>query len=928
MTSSSSTPEFRAKLTLDPSDYNIDFDKAEARAEAYSKRLADIAAQSSTSLSSTAAQFQKNTGTGLAAVAQGTMAAANASRFTRQELLALNYTASDVAASLASGMSPLTILLQQGPQVRDAFGGLPNVFSKVAGALGPIGAAAAAIAATVGVLGTAYYKGTQEQDRFNRSMVLTGNYAGMTNDRLGSLARAAAERTASTIGSSREMVAELAATGRIGGAVIDSFTATALRYEKVSDKTRKEVISSFVDMASGPTKWAEEANKSMHFVSNAQLQYIARLEEQGQTEKAQLEVSRLLYDHLGGDAVQNLGLLERAARSTASGLSSLWDSMLSIGREDTFGEKVARLEAAIKKNRELAAEARSGATPAFGNMRAQDFDARADQQQTELARTRELQWRELASANDRAARLRLEERAIVAQKAVDALNDQVKGQTLLNKKIEEYRGHIAALRANGDATPSTAEQEAAIAKLREQYNPKAGQAESRLASAVRERLEAYGQERAQLTQQIEQYAKYGRAIDATTRTVLDFDLAQGKLKGTSAAQAARLRREADEIDAQKIALAATQEAERIDRRIEKIGAASAAQAMNNRESRIAQELAAIDEKKIPVGTALYEQKAAAIRKEVNADEDLRLARRLRQQSTSVDEDIARLDQETASLMQNALQRQIAVYAIKLEAEARKELLNSPDKAAEIDAAKAADLERYTAAATRNFEAQRSGMTGLQQAIARYRDDVGNVAGSTRSLVEKTFGGIEDSLVSMATTGKANGKELVNSLLAEFVRLNAVRPLLASLVGGMAGAGGGGSLLAGLVGSMIGGSGLSGMFGTSGTASLASSMGGDSLNNFLALSNNFAGARAAGGDVEPGRRYLVGEYGPEPFVPRVAGTILPARALAAQGGPQVVLNQTIHVAAGATRNEVVQAGKVVKAETLAEVQRLLRKGVIG
>ena len=41
-----------------------------------------------------------------------------------------------------------------------------------------------------------------------------------------------------------------------------------------------------------------------------------------------------------------------------------------------------------------------------------------------------------------------------------------------------------------------------------------------------------------------------------------------------------------------------------------------------------------------------------------------------------------------------------------------------------------------------------------------------------------------------------------------------------------------------------------------------------------LAGAFGGARALGGPVEPGRAYLVGERGPELFVPRVAGAIAP------------------------------------------------------
>lgn len=46
---------------------------------------------------------------------------------------------------------------------------------------------------------------------------------------------------------------------------------------------------------------------------------------------------------------------------------------------------------------------------------------------------------------------------------------------------------------------------------------------------------------------------------------------------------------------------------------------------------------------------------------------------------------------------------------------------------------------------------------------------------------------------------------------------------------------------------------------------------------------FGGARAGGGDVSNGRAYLVGEEGPEMFVPRTAGTVIPADRTAAMRG---------------------------------------------
>lgn len=50
---------------------------------------------------------------------------------------------------------------------------------------------------------------------------------------------------------------------------------------------------------------------------------------------------------------------------------------------------------------------------------------------------------------------------------------------------------------------------------------------------------------------------------------------------------------------------------------------------------------------------------------------------------------------------------------------------------------------------------------------------------------------------------------------------------------------------------------------------------------------FGGARAMGGPVSPGRWYMVGENGPESFVPSVPGTIVPNNALRGAGGGVVI-----------------------------------------
>lgn len=58
-----------------------------------------------------------------------------------------------------------------------------------------------------------------------------------------------------------------------------------------------------------------------------------------------------------------------------------------------------------------------------------------------------------------------------------------------------------------------------------------------------------------------------------------------------------------------------------------------------------------------------------------------------------------------------------------------------------------------------------------------------------------------------------------------------------------------------------------------------------------FSGMFGGGRAGGGDTIGGRAYLVGEQGPELFVPRTAGTVLNSDQLAMAGGPRMSFHQT-------------------------------------
>ena len=109
--------------------------------------------------------------------------------------------------------------------------------------------------------------------------------------------------------------------------------------------------------------------------------------------------------------------------------------------------------------------------------------------------------------------------------------------------------------------------------------------------------------------------------------------------------------------------------------------------------------------------------------------------------------------------------------------------------------------------------------------------------------------------------------------------------------------------------------------TAGGAAAGGSSGGDAWGMVGSLiSAYFGGFFAEGGSPPVGKVSVVGERGPELFVPQSAGTIIPNKAL---GGQSVVINQQISIGEGVSANGVMSAMQASKEMAKAEVMQILR-----
>ncbi|MGV2895053.1 phage tail tape measure protein [Achromobacter sp. AGC78] len=258
----------------------------------------------------------------------------------------------DMVVSVHAGQNLGTVILQQGGQLKDLFGGiLPALKALGSTLLGMITPFTLLAGATV-AFGFAAYQGGEDAKRLNRTIQLTGNYAGVTADKIKSMAVAAAGDGGSRR-QAQQAVESLVATGQISSDTVQKMSATMVAFQKVSGTAMDEVSKDFAKLPEGVTKWAEEHNRSLNFMTLAQWDYIRTLEESGNREAAMRETSQALHDYLGTEAPQKLGLLERAWREVKGAVDGAWESMKRVGQEqdpltariNTLRENVARMTA-------------------------------------------------------------------------------------------------------------------------------------------------------------------------------------------------------------------------------------------------------------------------------------------------------------------------------------------------------------------------------------------------------------------------------------------------------------------------------------------------------------------------------------------------------------------------------------------------------
>lgn len=288
----------------------------------------------------------------------------------------------DIAVSLAGGMPLFTIFMQQGTQISESFGGWGNLFEiikqrilgagdaadessdslsenanslsenaenaqKFTGLLNPMTIGIGAIIAVVGTLTYAWYKGTQEQQEFNKSLVLTGNVVGKTTDQLADMAKEVADSTGNSTAVAAEALNRVVSGGEIAAESMQSVTEAVVAMNDATGDAIDGLVADFERIAQDPVAAITTLNDKYHFLTLATYNQIKALQEEGnQQEAARIatETYSATMKQRADQISENLGTLQKAWKGVGDTAKDVWDAMLDIGREKSIDQKMSEAQ--------------------------------------------------------------------------------------------------------------------------------------------------------------------------------------------------------------------------------------------------------------------------------------------------------------------------------------------------------------------------------------------------------------------------------------------------------------------------------------------------------------------------------------------------------------------------------------------------------
>ncbi|EKC7897231.1 phage tail tape measure protein [Pseudomonas aeruginosa] len=641
----------------------------------------------------------------------------------------------DIVVGLSSGQAPLTVLLQQGGQLKDMFGGIGPAARAVGGYIAGLVNPYTIAAAAAGVLALAFYQGSVESSRLTNALVKNGNAAGTTAGQLSVFAQQVGAGNA-TVAQAASALTQLAGAGNQLTILYPKIAAAAISWSKVTDQSVEEVVDSFNDLAKNPVDAVKKLDDQLNFLTASQYANIQSLQEQGRTMDAARLATEAYANALASRSTemeQNLGVVEKAWNGLKSAAKSAWDAMLDIGRTESPEQQLQKVYKQIENAQKGIGR---GGRAAFGlGISQPSLDAlykRAADLQAKIAADGA---KNLEQATNNAIQA-------AGKKGIDLINSTYKSSLTQIQRLQQEmdaldKGRLAAQKAGA----LSAEEEAKFAKGRKNIEQQIADIKEREAkkSAPKARGQNVGVREADNTASrlLAQYDPAGQAVRTLTKeeTQLQLALSRGKITREEYSKA--------------LAQASLNYAAAI-KGAQGLTAAEQYQAQLERQLLLQREQYAAQAAAVGMGGLEAERYQQRIQLEQQSND------RVLQLQTE-------LAQATTEKQRQELQAQIDLEREYLpkRIQAQKDGYQQMDKA------------------------RQDWLAGAASGARTWFEQIDDTASQTRSAMMRGLDGLNDELHTFVTTGKASFRSLTTSVLSDLARI-AQNKFITSLISSMSG----------------------------------------------------------------------------------------------------------------------------------------------
>ncbi len=784
----------------------------------------------------------------------------------------------DIFTSLQGGMPFFTVLVQQGGQIKDSFGGvepaLKGVSSALLGMVNPYTVAAAA----VGVLVYAWYDAEKQQEAYTKALVLSRNEAAATTLTLVTLAQNTSDALQVTAGVGEEAAVAIGANGKIAAENMQAVANAAVAMKEITGQSIEETVALYAKLAEDPVKYAAELNEKIDFMTVALYEQVKALQEQGRNQDAATVITRAS----AGETEMALARVRASQNPVIQGWKAIWSEATkawgAMQASTGAGPQAMQMQQLLLANQRDVATMNKGVADGMSAAWVYEYQQRIE--------TRAKQIKEIAadlSKERKDAELKAAQAAsldFVAE--MDGIID--KQESKISKKraeIGRINGEAEIARKKAEAAGLTTEVEkieerraAAVEAIEKKYKEKT---KASTGSAARGAgLQGYKDDLVQEQATISASTQTLRAEYAARQITAEAYYSRMKelTQASTDADARSLQAQIDFLQRQNVAgkegITVKRQLGELEARLVKVRTDGAAklQVLATEEERADKTrrnaIAAYSDALEASNDALRRHLETRVAQVGMGDREFEIQQRI---NDAYDDQAEKLRQLT--LQRNADQIDDSTF------EEEKAIL----------LAKTLDRVQAVRDGYRELQqAEGNWLLGAASAWENYKQQAGNAAQQMGGLVSNVFGGLEDVWVKFTETGKISFSDMTRSILADLARIAFRQAAM-----GIANSFGGGSGYTGTLGSLFSGSWGFSAGGYTGDGGKYEPAGVVHKGEVVWSQTDIA--RAGGlGVVEAMRRGLRGYVDGG-----IVGAGSPARALA--GGPSISIDSTINVQNG-------------------------------